>query len=346
MRKLFSNAAGHIATFLIFLVFLGVTLGATGFSDKMLSGVINEELRGVRQSLVQTIRDPVELEAIMEIKHEELKELHGLDKAWYIRLPQQIGRILKLDFGCAKTLRSFSGSCEISTIVLERLSNTVLLTTVSFIFAGTFGLFLGLRAATNPGSITDRIISFWSVISNAMPAWWVGILAILVFAVSLNWLPTGGMYSSPPPIGTLPRFFDVLKHAILPVASLVTVTTGAYAYRIRAITLKSAQEPFVQFAYARGLSDARIRWHYVLRAAAPPIVTSLGIAFVWTFSGAILTETVFNWPGMGRLYMDALLGTPDEGIIVALTMLFAAMYMIMRFVIDIWNVILDPRMRT
>ena len=311
----------------------------------MLSGVINEELRGVRQSLTQTIRNPAELESVMETKRQELEELYSLDKAWYERLPQSISRDLRLDFGEAKTLRSFSGSSSIKDIVLERLPNTILIMTTSFIIAITVGLFVGVWAATHIGSRADRIISFFAVSSNAIPAWWIGVLAIMVFAVWFNILPAGGMYSAPPQIGTFLRFFDVLKHAILPVFSLTLVSMGPYMYAIRTITLKIAQEPFVQLARVRGLTETRVRWGYILRVAAPPIVTSLILGLVGSFSGAILTETVFNWPGMGRLYLDALLGTPDEGIIVALTLIFAALYMIARFILDILYMVLDPRVR-
>lgn len=345
MRKLPYRLAGYIFSFFAFLVFLGIVLGATGFSDKMLSGVINEELRGVRQSLVQTIRDPAELESVMDIKRQELNEFHGLDKDWYERLPQTIANVLRFDFGEAKTLRSFSGSSNIRDIVLERLPNTILIMTTSFVIVATIGLFVGVWAAARAGSRADRIVSFFAVSSNALPAWWIGVLAIMMFAVLFDWLPAGGMYSAPPPTETIPRFFDVLKHAILPVSSLTLVSMGPYMYAIRTITLKIAQEPFVQLARIRGLSEVRVRWRYILRVAAPPIVTSLVLGLVGSFSGAILTETVFNWPGMGRLYIDALLGIPDEGIIVALTVSFAVLYMVARFVLDILYIILDPRVR-
>lgn len=345
MRKILFRLAGYLSAFVAFLVLLGVVLGATGFSDKMLGSVINEELRTVQQSLAQTIRDPAELENIMKIRRQELEEFHGLDKAWYTRLPQNILRVLKLDLGEAKTLRSFSGSRNIGDIVLERLPNTLLIMTTSFALVAVLGLSIGVWTARHAGSRADKAISFFAVISNALPAWWIGILAILVLAAMLNWLPAGGMYSSPPSTATLSRLLDVFKHAILPVASLTLVSVGPYLYAIRNITLKISQEPFVQAAYARGLSERRIRWRHILRPAAPPIATSLVLGLVGSFSGAILTETVFNWPGMGRLYADALLGTPDEGIIVALTLMYTMLYMIARFALDISYRLLDPRVR-
>lgn len=345
MRKFVYRAAGMAITFFVFLALLGVLLGATGFSDKILTGVINEELRGVRQALSQTIRDPEELERVLRIKQEELESLHGLDKPWVVRIPKTMSRVITLDLGEAKTLRSFSGSNKIADIILERFPNTVLLMTTSFVFVAAIGLLVGVRSASRAGSRMDRALSIFAVGSNAFPAWWVGILLIMTFAVMLNVLPAAGMYSAPPPTDTFPRLLDLFKHAILPVAALTLVSVGPYLYYIRSITVKTAQEPFVAFARARGLSEWRVRLRHILRPAAPPIATSLVLGLVGSFSGAILTETVFKWPGMGRLYADALLGTPDEGIIIALLVMYTGMFLVARFVLDILYMVLDPRVR-
>ena len=345
MRKILLRLLRYIVVGFIFLLSLNVVLGATGFSEGILQSLVNQELRGIRQSLAETIRDPAELEEVMETKRHELEELHGLDQEWYVRLPQSTLRTLKGDFGYAKTLRSFSGSSKISEIILERLPNTVVMMLPAFGLSVLIGGFFGVWAATHPRGRIDRFVSFFGPASNALPAWWIGILVIMVFAVELNILPGGGMYSAPPPTATLDRFLDVIKHAILPITSLVLVSMGPYMYAIRSITLKVAQEPFVNFARARGFSSKRIWWRYILRPAAPPIATGLVLGIIASFSGAILTETVFNWPGMGRLYIDALLGTPDEGLILALTITFAVLFMVGRFILDILYVKLDPRVR-
>lgn len=345
MRKLLQKVASLVLAFLIFLLALQVVLGATGFSDKILGSIVNEQLRETRQALAQTIRDPDELEkAIIAVKA-DLVSLHGLDQPWYMRLPKTTLRIVTFDLGEARTLRSFSGSRAISDIVLERLPNTLIMMLPSFFMVAIFGLLVGIWAATHIGGRLDRLLSFFAVSSNAIPAWWIGMLSILGFAVILKVLPAGGMYSAPPPIGGFPRLLDVAKHAILPIMALTLVSMGPYMYAIRAMTIRVAQQPFVNFARARGFSEARVRWRYILRPAAPPIATGLVLGLIGSFSGAILTETVFNWPGMGRLYFDALSGTPDEGLVVALTVIFALMFMVARFFLDVAYIALDPRVR-
>lgn len=345
MRKLAAKVVHLFLAFFVFLLLLQVVLGATGFSDKILGSIVNEQLRVTRQSLAQTIHDPDELERAVEAVNQDLMSLYGLDQPWYYRLPQSTIRVLTFDLGEARTLRSFSGSSSISDIVLERLPNTLLMMLPSFFLVSIFGLSFGVWAATHIGGRVDRLLSFLAVSSHAIPAWWIGMIAIMVFAVILNVLPGGGMYSSPPPTGAFPRFLDVVKHAILPVMALTLVSMGPYMYAIRAMTTRIAQQSFVTYARARGFSETRIRWRYILRPAAPPIVTGLVLGLIGSFSGAILTETIFNWPGMGRLYFDALTGTPDEGLVVALTMIYALLFMVARFLLDITYILLDPRVR-
>lgn len=322
-----------------------IILGATGFSDKMLGSIINEETRELRISLAQTIRDPEELDKALEIKRTELIALHGLDRPWYFRLPENYLRIIKLDLGEAKTIRTSEGSGKISEIILERLPRSVLLMTTSFLLVAIFCILFGAKMATKAGSRLDKATTFSSAISFATPAWWLGILFILIFGYYFAVLPTGGMYSTPPPAGAFSRFFDLLKHAILPILTLVAVIIGGYFYTVRNITLRTAQEGFVSYARSRGFSEKRIIWRYILRPSAPPIVTGFIFGLFGSFSGAILTETVFKWPGMGILYKEATLGTPDEGLIIALTFVYAMLFATARIILEALYLRLDPRIR-
>ena len=199
--------------------------------------------------------------------------------------------------------------------------------------------------ATRVGSRIDRAMAYFAAISFAVPAWWFGILLIVVLAFKLDWLPSGGMYSTPPPTGRWDRFVDLSHHAILPILTLVPVSVGPYIYTVRTMTVTVAQEDHVQLARAKGLPESKVTSRHILRVAAPPIVTGLILGLAGSLSGSILVETVFNWQGMGRLYYDAITGTPDEGLIVALTFVFTLMYVIARFILDILYVFLDPRVR-
>lgn len=327
------------------LTLLVISLGATGYSDRLLEAQINEELRSFRIASAQTIRDPAALETAVREREAELEEFYGLDEEWWRRMPSQIWRVLTLDLGQARSLRTTDGSSNISDIVLERLPKTMILLTSASLITSVIGLIVGVRMSTQVGSRLDRSVAYFAAISFAVPAWWLGILFILIFAFKLDWLPAGGMYSSPPPEGEFVRILDNLKHAILPVSTLVLVSVGPYIYSVRTMTVTAAQEDHVQLARAKGLSESIVTRRHILRVAAPPIVTGLVLGLAGSLSGSILTETVFNWRGMGRLYYDAISGTPDEAVIVALTFVFTLIYLLCRFLLDILYVLLDPRVR-
>ncbi len=345
LRPLAVRAVTLFGVLIAVLVLLVISLGATGFSDRLLEAQVNEELRGFRQGLAQTVREPEALEIAVAERKVELEEFYGLDDPWWKRLPPQVLRVLTLDLGEARSLRTAEGSSKISDIVLERLPYTVLLLTTSTIITAVIGLIVGVRMATRVGSRLDRAVAYFAAISFAVPAWWLGILFILVFAFRLDILPAGGMYSNPPPEAGFDRWFDLSKHAILPILTLVPVSVGPYIYSVRTMTVTIAQDDHVQLARAKGLPESKITSRHILRVAAPPIVTGLVLGLAGSLSGSILTETVFNWRGMGRLYYDAVSGTPDEGVIVALTFIFTLIYVIARFILDILYVTLDPRVR-
>jgi len=199
--------------------------------------------------------------------------------------------------------------------------------------------------ATRVGSRLDRILAYVASISFAIPGWWLGILLIVVVSFRLEWLPAGGMYSTPPPEGGIERALDLAYHAILPILTLVPVSVGPYIYSVRTMTMTVAQEDHVLLARAKGLPERRITMRHIFRVAAPPIVTGLLFGLAGSLSGSILIETIYNWQGMGRLYYDAVSGTPDEGLIIALTFVFTLLYVIIRFILDVLYVLLDPRVR-
>jgi peptide/nickel transport system permease protein len=345
LRPLAIRAVTLFGVLIAVLVLLVLSLGLTGFSDQLLEAQVNEELRAFRQSLAQTVRDPNEVEKAVAERQTELERFYQLDEPWYSRLPPQVFRVLRLDLGEARSLRTADGSNNISDIVMERLPYTILLLTTSSILTAMIGLLVGVRMATRVGSRLDRMMAYFAAISFAVPAWWLGILFILIFAFKLDFLPSGGMYGTPPPTERLERWLDLAKHAILPIITLVLVSVGPYIYSVRTMTLTVAQEDHVVLARAKGLPESRVTSRHILRVAAPPIVTGLVLGLAGSLSGSILTETVFNWRGMGRLYYDAVAGQPDEGVIVALTYLFTLLYVLARFILDILYVILDPRVR-
>jgi peptide/nickel transport system permease protein len=345
LRLILVRALTMLGVLVVVQALVVVSLGATGYSDRMLSAAMGEELRGLRTSLAQTITDPDKLEATLAERKAEMQRSYGLDRPWYTRLPALVLRVFRLDLGEAHTLRSFTGSSRVADIVRERVPNSMILLTTSLIITAGIGIAVGVRLAARPGTFLDRFISGLSAVSYALPTWWLGILFILILAFQFRILPASGMYSAPPPIGAIPRFFDLLWHALLPIFTLVVASVGPYIYAVRTMTINVAQADHVAVARAKGLPEGTIMRRHVLRVAAPPIVTSLVLGFTGTLGGSILVETVFNWQGMGRLYYDAIAGTPDEMVIVALTFVYTLIYVIARMVLEVLYVVLDPRVR-
>jgi len=326
------------------LLFTVIIIGATGVSDKILNAMVQDMLRGIRQQLSHQIQNPEDLERAMVKIKEDLIVSYGLDKPWYVRMPDMMLRILLLDLGNSRTVRSFAGSNKISDIIFERMPNTIFLMVTVLIINFILSLVIGVKVATKPGSFLDRITSLYSAISYALPAWWLGMLMILTFAFFVRVFPFGGMYSTPPPTDPLMRSLDMIWHLCLPVITLVVALSGSWIYITRSIVITTAQEDFVTAARAKGLPEKLVLWRYIIRVAAPPILTNLILSLAFYLSGAILTETVFSWPGMGILYLEAIMSI-DEALILALTYIFTLIYVIARFVLEVLYVIVDPRVR-
>jgi peptide/nickel transport system permease protein len=274
----------------------------------------------------------------------------GLDKPWYVRLPQLIYRLLVLDLGHSRTLQSSWGSNKISDLVLDRLPNTIILTTTGITFTALVGIWVGLYIGSNIGSKADRVISILSAVSYALPLWFVGLVLILLlaYAPKILWgvriFPPGGMVSIPPPKDPVAYFLDVLWHLALPLMASFIAFFGSWAYVTRNIVLNVSQEDFVNFARAKGLPESVVRRRYILRPSLPPILTNLILSLAFSISGYIITERVFNWPGMGSLFYNAIRAL-DEPVIFALTYIFTLVYIVARFVLEMLYIVVDPRIR-
>ncbi len=345
LRPILVRAISLGAVLIIVLFLLVLTLGATGYSDRILEAQVGEELRVTRTSLSQTVKDPDAIEEIIAVRRGELEASYGLDRPWLERLPSLVARVLVFDLGEARSIRAADGSNSVADIIVERLPRTILLLTTSLIITAVIGLTVGVWLSTRPGSRIDRIVSYVAAITNGLPAWWAGILLILVFSFWLRLLPSGGMYSTPPPQGVIASVLDLLWHALLPILTLVLVSIGPSIYVIRTMTLNVAMQDHVTVARAKGLPEALIRRRHILRVAAPPIVTGLILGLAATLGGSILIETVFAWEGMGQLYFKTFSGQPDESIIIGLTFMFTLIYVAARLLLEILYVFLDPRVR-
>ncbi|MGB9706319.1 MAG: ABC transporter permease, partial [Pyrobaculum sp.] len=308
------------------------------------------EVQEYKQQLSRQIKDPTVLERAVEEYKKERAAALGLDKPWYVRLPQLIYRLLFLDLGYSRTLQSSWGSNKISDLIIDRLPNTIILTTTGILFTSLVGIWMGLYIGSNIGSRSDRVVSILSAASYALPLWFTGLVLILALAYGPKVLwgvqifPPGGMVSVPPPKEPLAYALDLLWHLALPLMASFIVFFGSWAYTTRNIVFNVSQEDFVNFARAKGLPEGVVRSRYILRPSLPPILTNLILSLAYSISGYIITERVFNWPGMGSLYYQAITAL-DEPVIFALTYVFTLVYIVARFILEVLYVVVDPRIR-
>lgn len=259
----------------------------------------------------------------------------GLDQPLYTQYLHWVSAVARGDFG-----RSFTDGRPVSDLVLERLPNTLELSLAALTLAMVIGITAGAAAALMRGSPPDRMIMFVAVIGESIPVFWLGILAILVFAVQLRVLPSSGMGT----LGEESSAGDALRHLILPAIVLSTLPMAHFARYTRSGLLGVLHAEFVRTARAKGLRNRRVVLDHAFRNALIPLVTVVGLSFPVLVSGAAITETIFGWPGMGRLAVDAALRR-DYPLVMGVTCAVAIGVIAINLVVDTLYVYLDPRVR-
>ena len=272
-------------------------------------------------------------------------EILGLDEPWYS--PQRIGltmyKILLLDFGHATFLTSDSGSSDVKDIIFEKLPRTILLFTTATIIISIIGIFLGALAGSRVGSVVDRITSSFAIISSSFPVWWIGMLMIFVFAFMYQIFPARATPDIP---STEPGYIGaLLYHMALPLITIVLIGFGSWAYLVRNFMVGIMQEDFIMAKKTIGIKQKKIIYTHALKNAAPPIVTILALSLSGSLGGAIITEAVFDWPGMGRLYFEAIT-VMDLPVIIGATYILTVFFLVSIFIADLLYGYFDPRVRT
>lgn len=271
-------------------------------------------------------------------------ESRGLNEPFVQKAMRQTYEAMTLQLGKALTIRDGAGSDALWDIIIERLPRSILLFTSATVFSAALGIWLGLRMARRALSFMDRSLTVLSISTFVVPSWIYGLLFLLVFAFSWRLVPSQGMVSAPAPTDPFLLTVDLLYHLLLPVATVTFSSFGSWSYVTRNLVLQIMDEDYVTAARAKGLPEKVVLRKHVLRAASPPIVTSLALALTASWTGAIITELVFNWPGLGRLFWDALLRF-DAPVIIALTVVYAFLFMLTIFALDIVYSFLDPRIK-
>lgn len=265
----------------------------------------------------------------------------GLDKPLYQQFGIFVGNLLHGDLGT-----SFVYGRPALDIILERLPATMELAIVALILSVGIGVPLGVWAGLRPNSIAGRTIMAGSILGFSLPNFWQGMLLILIFAVLLGWLPAGGRGETTEFLGMQVSFlnWDGLKHLILPATNLALFKMSLIIRLARANTREVSLQDYVKFARAKGLSPRRVVLVHILKNIMIPVVTIIGLELGSMVAFAIVTETVFAWPGMGKLLIDSI-NLLDRPVIVAYLMLTVLIIVTINLVVDVIYSLLDPRIR-
>tara|TARA_B100001146_G_scaffold50894_1_gene44323 strand:+ start:2113 stop:3126 length:1014 start_codon:yes stop_codon:yes gene_type:complete len=295
-------------------------------------------------SIVESFDSVKEFEEFVQVQIDQRIKALGLDNPWYS--PQRIGftmyKILILDFGNATFLTSDSGSSNVGEILLEKIPRTVLLFTTATIIISMIGIFLGALSSSKVGSVVDRLTSTFAVISSSFPVWWIGMLMIFLFAFTYHIFPAR---ATPSILPSEPGYIiALLYHMALPLITIVIIGFGSWAYLVRNFMVGTMQEDFITAKKAIGIKKNKIIYRHALKNAAPPIVTILALSLSGSLGGAIITEAVFDWPGMGRLYFEAI-SVMDLPIIIGATYVLTVLFLISIFIADLLYGYFDPRVK-
>ena len=268
---------------------------------------------------------------------EQLRHQFGLDKPLPEQLWIYVSNVAKGDLGF-----SYRQQRPVSALILERLPATLLLTITAFAFAIVAGILMGVLAARHVGTVTDSVITVMALTFYATPIFWVGLMLVLVFSVWLDWLPSFGMNTVDAHFRGLAAVWDTAHYLILPALTLGLFYTAIYARLTRASMLEVSDQDFIKTARAKGAGERRILWRHVLRNALLPIITFAGIQAGQLVGGSILVETVFAWPGIGRLAFDALLAR-DYALLLGVFFITSALVIVFNLLTDLLYLVVDPR---
>ena len=269
---------------------------------------------------------------------DSLRDLYGLDQPLYVQLEKYIAATVRGDLG-----QSFSYQQPVLGIILSRVPATLLLILVSQILGLVIGTALGTISARFYPSRVDSAFSFVSLAGYSMPVFWLGLMFIYFFAVRLHWLPTSGMRDVTSTSEGFASAGDVARHLVLPVlALLVSWTIPTYLRIARASIIEVSHEDFITTARCKGLDEKTVFFKHALRNALLPTVTMAGMYLGLALTGAVLTETVFGWPGVGRLMYEAIFSR-DYPLLMGIFVVSAVAVLVVSLITDIINAFLDPR---
>jgi peptide/nickel transport system permease protein len=249
----------------------------------------------------------------------------GLDRPTYIQYGHFLWRLMRLDLG-----KSIKTQNPVTTEILPRLQNTVILAVTATLLACLIGIPAGIVAAVRPYTLWDIFVTALALFGISMPAFWLGLMLIVVFSVKLHWLPVGGSGG--------------IQFLVLPAVTLASLLLASFARNTRSSMMETLTQDYITTARSKGLKEEAVIIRHALKNALIPIVTVIGLQFGGLLGGTVLTETVFSWPGIGRLLVESILAR-DYPVIQGSILVFALLFILVNLTVDLLYGLIDPRVR-
>ena len=262
---------------------------------------------------------------------EELEEEMGLNKSKGEQYVDYMFNVLKGDFG-----KSYVYNKSVTSLIAERIPNTLVITLTSLVIALIIGLAIGVFSALHQYSILDYVFMILALVGVSMPIFWLGMMLVMTFSVNLGWFPALGMGDMSQGLG------NFISHMILPCFCLATIPTATFARITRSSMLEVVNNDSIKSLRARGIKESVVIWKHALKNALPPIVTVLGLQLAQAFTGAILTESIFSWPGMGTMIVSAI-DNRDYQLIQGTVLFIAVVFVVVNLLVDVVYMLINPR---
>ena len=271
---------------------------------------------------------------------QRMEQLYGLDQPLPVQYGKWLGRIARWDFG-----RSFLDDRPVTEKIAERLPITLTINIWSLALIFGLAVPLGVLAAVRPGGAFDRLTTVFVFIGYSMPSFWLALLCMALFGVTLRWLPVSGIHSLDyESFGLLHRGLDTAWHLLLPVGIAAFVSLAGMSRYMRSSMVEALRQDHIRTARARGVPEGRILFHHALRNALLPVITILGLSLPDLIGGSVIAETIFSIPGMGRLFYEAVMAR-DYPTVMALVTIGAVLTMLGNLLADLGYAVADPRIR-
>jgi peptide/nickel transport system permease protein len=268
---------------------------------------------------------------------DDLRHEFGLDKPLWEQLALYAGHVAEGDLGY-----SYRQRVPVVALIADRLPQTLLLTGTAMLLALVIGVGLGALAAMRAGTLADSAITAVAMLVFATPSFWIGLMAVLLFSLQLDWLPPFGMITIGANLSGFALVADVIKHLVLPATTLGLFFVAIYARLTRAAMLEVADLDYVRTARAKGLTEAAVVRRHILRNALLPVVSYAGLQAGYLVGGSVLIETVFAWPGIGRLAYEAVVGR-DYTVLLGVFIVTSIMVISFNLLTDLIYTLVDPR---